>query len=281
MQLDTAISVEEMRRMRDLWSTQGARVAFVPTMGALHSGHLSLVEQARKLADKVVVSIFVNPTQFGPNEDFARYPRTLQQDLALLEGKVDAVFLPTTAGIYPDGYQTFVINKRMAKGLCGASRVNHFEGVLTVVLKLFNIVQPGFALFGKKDYQQWRLIEMMAKDLNLATQIIGCTTVREDDGLAMSSRNRYLSGAERKLALSLSRGLFAARDLAKGGEKKPQILIESVRQIVLAEPGIQLEYVELLRQNTLELFEQEIDAQAVLLVAARVGSTRLIDNIEF
>lgn len=281
MQLETAISIDEMIRIRDAWAREGVSVAFVPTMGALHAGHLSLVEQARAVADKVVVSIFVNPTQFGPNEDFAKYPRTLQQDLAVLSDHVDAVFLPTAASMYPDGFQTFIENKKMSKVLCGASRLNHFEGVLTVVLKLFNIVQPDYALFGKKDYQQWRLIETMANDFNLRTKVVGCATVREADGLAMSSRNRYLSESERKLATGISRGLFAARDRAVAGEKKLESLIDTFHKVALADPGIKLEYIELRRQIDLELFEQEIDSPAVLLVAARVGSTRLIDNVEF
>lgn len=280
MPLETAITNEDMSALRDRWASERVSVAFVPTMGALHAGHISLVEQARSMADRVVASIFVNPTQFGPNEDFSKYPRTLQQDLELLEGKADAVFLPTSAGMYPDGYQTYVINRTMSQGLCGASRVNHFEGVLTVVLKLFNIVRPDVAVFGKKDYQQWRLIETMAHDLNLRVRVIGGETVREPDGLALSSRNRYLSATERRTATRLSAGLFAARQLAAAGEKRPQALLDAFRLTALKDPGIELEYIELRRRKDLEPFAAKVDAPAVMLVAARVGTTRLIDNLE-
>jgi pantoate--beta-alanine ligase len=187
----TLISLSELTDVRNGWEREGAKVVFVPTMGALHEGHMQLVRVARQHGSRVIVSIFVNPTQFGPNEDFAKYPRTLAADLELLaKEKVDAVFLPNAMSMYPDGFQTYVINKTMAKGLCGAVRPGHFEGVLTVVLKLFNLVRPHTAIFGKKDYQQWRLIERMVKDLHLPVMVLGQDTVRESDGLAMSSRNR-------------------------------------------------------------------------------------------
>ena len=280
MQLETIVNIDEMLALRAQWALLQLKVAFVPTMGALHAGHLSLVDQARRLADRVVVSIFVNPTQFGPNEDFSKYPRTLQQYLQALAGKADAAFLPTAAGIYPDGYQTYVINKKMSDGLCGASRLNHFEGVLTVVLKLFNIVQPNFALFGKKDYQQWRLIETMVKDFNLSLQVLGCETFREADGLAMSSRNRYLSPAERQIATHISEGLVQVKNLVVSGEKEIKVLIEQFKLVALRESAIHLEYVEIRKCQDLSLIEATIEDPAVMLIAARVGTTRLIDNIE-
>lgn len=280
MEPKTLITFAELTAVRDEWDRDGARVAFVPTMGALHEGHLSLVKQARGIADRVIVSIFVNPTQFGPSEDFAKYPRTLRADLELLQTQnVEAVFLPNAQTIYPDGYQTYVHNKDMAQTLDGLSRKGHFEGVLTVVLKLFNLTRPHVAIFGKKDYQQWRLIERMAVDLNLPLQIMGGETLREADGLAMSSRNRYLSDVERKLATRLHQGLLAGKEAAKA-KNDAQAVIDAFKKVVGEVPGIDLEYVELRRQRDLKPVEGNIGQAAVLLTAARVGTTRLIDNLE-
>jgi pantoate--beta-alanine ligase len=277
----TLISLSELTKVRDDWEREGAKVVFVPTMGALHAGHMQLVRVARQHGSRVIVSIFVNPTQFGPNEDFAKYPRTLGPDLELLaKENVDAVFLPNAMSMYPDGFQTYVINKSMAKGLCGSVRPGHFEGVLTVVLKLFNLVRPHTAIFGKKDYQQWRLIERMAQDLHLPVVVLGQDTVREPDGLAMSSRNRYLSEGDRQLAARISRGLRAAKQLVSAGEKDGRVVLQTCESELSAEPGITLEYLELRRQSDLSAIEQKIDAPAVLLVACRIGSTRLIDNME-
>jgi len=277
----TLISLSELTDVRNGWEREGAKVVFVPTMGALHEGHMQLVRAARRHGSRVIVSIFVNPTQFGPNEDFAKYPRTLGPDLELLaKENVDAVFLPNAMSMYPDGFQTYVINKAMAKGLCGAVRPGHFEGVLTVVLKLFNLVRPHTAIFGKKDYQQWRLIERMARDLHLPVVVLGQDTVREPDGLAMSSRNRYLSEGDRKLAARISSGLRAAKQAVSGGEKDGRAVMQACESELSAEPGITIEYLELRRQSDLSAFEQEIDAPAVLVVACRIGSTRLIDNME-
>lgn len=277
----TLISLSELTDVRRDWEKEGAKVVFVPTMGALHEGHLQLVRVARQHGSRIIVSIFVNPTQFGPNEDFAKYPRTLAADLELLaKEKVDAVFLPNAMSMYPDGFQTFVINKAMAKGLCGAVRSGHFEGVLTVVLKLFNLVRPHIAIFGKKDYQQWRLIERMAQDLHLSVVVLGQDTVREPDGLAMSSRNRYLSDGDRKLAARISKGLRAAKELVTKGNKDVHAAIKACEAELSAEPGVSIEYLELRRQSDLSAYEQEIDAPAVMLVACRIGSTRLIDNME-
>lgn len=278
----TLISPEELTALRDAWERDGERVAFIPTMGALHEGHLSLVRTARAVgAERVVVSIFVNPIQFGPSEDFEKYPRTLKSDLDLLAPlNVDAVFLPNAAMMYPAGFQTYVTNRAMSDGLCGASRPGHFDGVLTVVLKLFNLVRPHVAIFGKKDYQQWRLIERMAFDLNLRLSVIGAETLREHDGLALSSRNRYLSPAERMIAVRISRGLFAARDAAKGGKATASVVLDAFRKVVGDGPEIRTEYAEVRRQHDLMRIDGALDAPAVMIVAARVGTTRLIDNLE-
>lgn len=277
----TLISPAELKALRDEWSTEGARVAFVPTMGALHAGHLSLVKAARAEADRVIVSIFVNPLQFGPTEDFSRYPRSLKADLDLLTpAGVEAVYVPNAATIYPEGYQTVVHNKEMADGLCGAARVGHFDGVLTVVLKLFNLVRPDVAIFGKKDYQQWRLIERMALDLNLSVRVVGAEILRDPDGLAMSSRNRYLADTERPVATRLYQGLSAAREAHAAGKRTSTDLLEAFDKVVGGVAGVELEYVEVRRQHDLTSFTDKIDAPAVMLVAARVGTTRLIDNVE-
>ncbi len=277
----TLITLEDLQAVRDDWQAYGARVAFVPTMGALHEGHLSLVKQARSLADRVLVSIFVNPTQFGPTEDFSKYPRTLKSDLDLLTSQdVEAVFLPNAQTMYPDGFQTYVHNTEMSQGLCGASRKNHFEGVLTVVLKLLNLARPDVALFGKKDYQQWRLIEKMAEDLHLKPRIVGSETLREADGLAMSSRNRFLSDVERKLAARLYQGLQAGQAAAKAGKREASEIVAAFQKVAGEVPGIDLEYVELRRRQNLKPVEGKLDGPGVLLCAARVGTTRLIDNLE-
>ncbi len=284
MEPKTILSPSDMSALRDEWEHDGARVAFVPTMGALHQGHLALVERAKTLADRVVVSIFVNPIQFGPNEDFEKYPRTLKSDLELLSPLgADAVFLPNATSMYPKGFQTYVTNRGMANDLDGASRPGHFDGVLTVVLKLFNLVRPHAAIFGKKDYQQWRLIMAMAHDLALRVEVLGHDTIREEDGLAMSSRNRYLSADERKIGLRLSQGLFAARSAVKAAKDKATVETAMVafRTMVGSGAELKMDYVEVRRQADLTPFAATNDAPAVMLVAGRVGATRLIDNLEF
>jgi pantoate--beta-alanine ligase len=279
--LETIIKIEELRRLRRSWEDARAQVAFVPTMGALHDGHLSLIAQAKKCAPKVIASIFVNPKQFGPNEDFAKYPRTLAEDLEKLKSvEADAVYLPNTSDIYPDHFQTYVNNRDMSQQLCGDSRPGHFDGVLTVVLKLFNLVRPNIALFGKKDYQQLRLIAAMVRDLNLDIEIRGCEIVREPDGLAMSSRNRYLSEDQRQIATQISIGLFAAKAAYEKGERNAEKLRAVFTKSVSATTGLVLEYAELRDQTNLKPFQAELDAPSVLLVAAKVGDTRLIDNVE-
>jgi pantoate--beta-alanine ligase len=271
-------SPAEMHRWR-----AGVRgtVGFVPTMGYLHEGHLSLVRLSRQRDDVTVASIFVNPTQFGPNEDFERYPRDEARDLDMLEAEgVHAVYLPSVAAMYPPGYQTYVTVEELSKRLEGAARPGHFRGVATVVTKLFGAVQPHRAYFGKKDAQQLRVIRRMVRDLDLPVEIVAGETVREPDGLAMSSRNVYLAPDERAIAPLLYRGLCAARDAFIAGERDAERLRAIVREVVGQEPRIALEYVSVADDETLEEIEGRVERPALLSLAARIGSTRLIDNVE-
>ncbi len=272
-------SVAEMRRAAAVAHALSRRVALVPTMGALHAGHVRLLEEARKAADVVVLSIFVNPTQFGPSEDLARYPRTLAADLDKARAAgVDVVFHPDGNAMYPEGYQTYVQVRALEKGLCGDRRPGHFIGVATVVLKLFHIVQPQVAFFGEKDWQQLQVIRRMVHDLDVPVMVVGVPIVREPDGLAMSSRNAYLSPDERALALSLSRALFAARARFQAGERDAAALVGAARAIVDDAKGVRLDYLELRHAETLEPLDGRVAGPAVLAVAAFVGATRLIDN---
>jgi pantoate--beta-alanine ligase len=255
---------------------RGERVAFVPTMGALHEGHVTLLREARRLGDKLALSIFVNPTQFGPNEDLARYPRDLPGDLAKAAGAgTDVAFVPDARDVYPAGFQTTVEVGELARGLCGPFRPGHFAGVATVVCKLFNVVRPDVALFGEKDYQQLAIVRRMVTDLEMGIDVVGIATVRESDGLAMSSRNAYLTPAERARAQSLSRALFAARDAVAGGVRDGTRLVADARASLDVD---RVDYVELVDAETLQALTQ-IDRPAVLAVAAFVGRTRLIDNV--
>jgi pantoate--beta-alanine ligase len=257
---------------------QGRRVAVVPTMGALHAGHLSLVEIARRHADVVVATIFVNPTQFGPQEDFSKYPRTLEADLqALSAAGCDLVFVPASDEIYPPGFSTYIEPPAVALPLEGVCRPGHFRGVATVVLKLFQLVPAEVACFGQKDYQQLLVIRRMALDLDVPIEIIPCPIVREADGLAMSSRNRYLSPAERQKALALSRALERAEQMAAGGERNCDKIAEAMREM-LSKAGIsRVDYAVVVDAQTLEQ-KPTIAGRAVALIAAFVGTTRLIDN---
>ncbi len=267
----------ELRAALAVWRHEGHRIGLVPTMGALHEGHLSLIRRAGEEADRVAVSIFVNPLQFGPKEDLSRYPRDLEGDLAKcgLAG-ADLVFQPEPAEIYPEGFQTHVEVERLSQGLCGASRPGHFRGVATVVTKRLCLFGAEVAVFGQKDFQQLRVIERLAQDLSIPTRIVGAPIVREPDGLAMSSRNAYLSSDERRRALSLSQGIAAARTLFQGGETRPDPLRTAVLDR-LASSGVRPDYVELRDPATLEpLAAAGPDAR--LLVAAFVGTTRLLDN---
>jgi pantoate--beta-alanine ligase len=271
-------SVAEMTAFSEVARARGERIAFVPTMGYLHAGHVSLLEEGRRRAERLVLSIFVNPTQFAPSEDLARYPRDLDGDLAKAAGAgTDAAFVPEGGEIYPPGYQTFVRVRELEKGLCGDSRPDHFLGVATVVCKLFNIVRPHLALFGEKDFQQLAVIRRMVADLNLPVTVVGLPTVREPDGLAMSSRNQYLSAEERSRALALSRGLAAARALFDAGERRPASLVAAARAVI-APAATRVDYVELRDADSLAPLVALVERPAVLAVAAIVGRTRLIDN---
>jgi pantoate--beta-alanine ligase len=274
----TLITNEELRAWRN--QIRPKRVGFVPTMGALHEGHGSLIEAIREKCDHVIVSIFVNPLQFGPSEDFEKYPRTFKSDLGLLEKyKVKAVYVPNVATIYSSDFQTIVANNRMSQCLCGLSRPGHFDGVLTVVMKLFNLVKPDIVAFGKKDYQQWRLIARMCKDLDLDLDIMGCETKREKDGLAMSSRNRYLNDGERSRASKLSKALFEAKNKYDNGERSVERLLTAAREIA-QDSNISIDYLEIRERENLEAITGDVKDPAVILIAARLGQTRLIDNIE-
>ncbi|QWK09441.1 MAG: pantoate--beta-alanine ligase [Thermoflexus hugenholtzii] len=252
---------------------------FVPTMGYLHEGHLSLVRRARAENDRVAVSIFVNPTQFGPHEDYARYPRDLERDLRLLEPLgVDLVFVPSVEEMYPPGFQTWVIVEEVSRPLEGASRPGHFRGVATVVAKLFNILQPDRAYFGQKDAQQTVVIRRMVQDLNIPVEIVICPTVREPDGLAMSSRNTYLNPEERRAATVLFRALQAAKVRYEAGERDAERLREAMREVIRAEPLARIDYVSVAHPETLQELER-VEGPALLSLAVYIGTTRLIDNL--
>ena len=256
----------------------GKTIAFVPTMGFLHEGHLSLLEEGRRRGDLLVLSIFVNPTQFGQGEDFEDYPRDLHQDCALAKkAGVDVIFAPTTAAMYPQGYATEVNVSGITAGLCGASRPTHFRGVCTIVTKLFNIIQPHVALFGAKDFQQLAVVRRMTQDLNLPIEIIGMPIYREADGLAMSSRNVYLDFEQRRQALALSQAITLAQELVHQGEGDAETIITAVFRHLGVQSLIRSDYVAICHQLTLEP-QQRIDRDSVLLIAAFVGQTRLIDN---
>jgi pantoate--beta-alanine ligase len=281
--IETVLSVADMRALVGQWRSTGHQVAFVPTMGALHEGHISLVNIAKKENMKVVVSIFVNPLQFGPNEDFSRYPRTLKDDIEKLQGAgAEAVFAPAAAEIYPDGFQTVVSNEKMAAGLCGRFRPGHFSGVLTVVAKLFNIVQADATFFGKKDYQQWRLIERMALDLQMPSKVIGCETIRESDGLAMSSRNRYMSTEERSQASLIYEGLTAAKQAWQSGERSSEKVMQKFSGIIEKCEKMRIQYAEIVDKFSLEPAGAKLaDTNLVMIIAVLFGDVRLIDNLEF
>lgn len=256
----------------------GQRIAFVPTMGFLHEGHLSLLKEGRQRGDLLVLSIFVNPTQFGANEDLSTYPRSLERDCELaLSAGTDLVFAPQSAAIYPPDASTWVQVEGLTATLCGASRPHHFRGVTTVVTKLFNLVQPDVALFGMKDFQQLAVIKRMVRDLDMPVEIVGLPIVREDDGLAMSSRNVYLTPAERQQALILSRGLATARRIAATGERAAATVLEVVRSLISGMPDARIDYLQICHQETLQE-QEEIDPDSVLLLAVFIGRTRLIDN---
>ncbi|MBP2678593.1 MAG: pantoate/beta-alanine ligase [Deltaproteobacteria bacterium] len=269
-----------MRTWADVRRAAGARIGLVPTMGYLHEGHVSLVRVAKSAGcSAVAASIFVNPTQFGPGEDYEKYPRDEARDLAMLDAAgVEAVYLPAAGDMYPEGHQTHVEVRTVSQGLCGAARPGHFRGVATVVAKLFLAAKPHVAVFGEKDYQQLAVIRAMNRDLDFGIRIVGAPIVREEDGLAMSSRNVYLSGDDRVAARCLSRGLFRAKDLFDAGERDAAALVAEARVAIEREPLAKLEYAE--GRDTVSLTPLSGRVGAItILVAAKVGPARLIDNI--
>lgn len=281
MKMKIIKSVKQMQSFSSNLRAEEKRIAFVPTMGYFHEGHLSLMREAKKMADCVVVSIYVNPTQFGPKEDFSKYPRDLDRDLKMAEKvKADVVFYPSDKEMYPANYQTYVDVERVTLNLCGMSRPGHFRGVTTVCNKLFNIVKPHVAIFGKKDFQQFVTIKRMVDDLDMDLQIIGFPTVREADGLAMSSRNKYLDRSERKSALSLIAGLKLAQKLYSGGERKSSVIKNEVEKLIAKAPHTAIDYIKICDTKTLKDIDR-IKNQSVIALAVKVGKTRLIDNHVF
>ena len=277
MQITRTVA-ETRTALRDSRS-EGRVIGLVPTMGALHAGHVSLVRAARSQCDRVAVSIFVNPTQFGPNEDFAKYPRTWEADCALIEREgVDLLFAPSPEEMYPKGASTFIEVAGVSDRLDGASRPGHFRGVATVVAKLFQIVDPDKAYFGQKDAAQVAVLRRMVRDLNFSTGLVVCPTVREPDGLALSSRNRYLSSEERKQALVLSRALWRVEEQATRGITNPAQLVRSALTALAEEPKIRIDYCKVVDPETLEDVA-DLSAGALVALAAFVGTTRLIDNV--
>jgi pantoate--beta-alanine ligase len=269
----------EMQCRSDAIRRAGKRIAFIPTMGFLHEGHLSLMREGRRRAEVVVASIFVNPTQFAPNEDFGRYPRAFERDCEMMtDVPVDLVFAPEPDAMYPSGAQTWVEATEITKGLCGAHRPGHFRGVTTVVAKLFNIVKPHYAMFGEKDFQQLRAIQRMVKDLNFDLEIVPMPTVRESDGLAMSSRNAYLSSTEREDALALSLALRAAREKHRADPCCTEEVVFAATRVLKRMKGVAIEYVEAVDAETLAR-HPSLDRPILIAIAARVGKTRLIDNV--
>jgi pantoate--beta-alanine ligase len=272
-------TIEDMRSFRNAARKNSQRLGLVPTMGALHEGHLSLVRAARDKSDIVAVSIFVNPTQFGPKEDFAKYPRNLESDSNMLDREhADVIFAPSVGDMYPAGAITWVTVEGLSDRLCGKSRPRHFRGVTTVVSKLFHIIEPDAAFFGQKDAAQVAIIRRMVRDLNMPVEIEVGAIVRESDGLALSSRNAYLDPQERKSALVLHRSLQEAQKLFERGERNSEKLLAAGKQKFSDEPGVRLDYFEIVDPDSLEA-ETTISNRALIAVAAFIGNTRLIDNI--
>lgn len=274
----TIDNIREMRAWSEAERCAGKRIVLVPTMGFLHEGHLSLVREGRKRGDLLVVSLLVNPKQFAPGEDYRNYPRDLERDRKLLEREsADVLLHPSVEEVYPEGHQTHVEVKRLDQFLCGAFRPGHFSGVVTVVAKLFNIVRPHVAIFGLKDYQQFQMIRRMMADLNFDIEVVGHPIVRETDGLAMSSRNTYLSEPEREAALCLYRSLREAESLVRRGERQGKPILDAVRQEIGKASLARIEYVHLCHPSSLEEVEK-IDDEALLALAVWIGKARLIDN---
>jgi len=277
--MEVAETIESIRALVKAARADGRKIGLVPTMGALHVGHTSLIEAAVKDCDFVVVSIFVNPTQFGPGEDFEKYPRPLEADLEICEkAGVDVVFNPTPQEMYKAENLTWVNVEKLTEGLCGASRPGHFHGVATVCAKLFNIVQPDVAYFGQKDAQQAMVIKRMVADLNMPLEIVVCPTVREPDGIAVSSRNKYLSAQQRKDAAGIYKSLQKCKEIIEAGETDAKQIITQMHKILVQIPGGEIEYVEIVDAETLRKVDT-INGKVLAAVAARLGPARLIDNI--
>lgn len=274
-------TVAGVRAQVKAWKREGLSVGLVPTMGYLHEGHKSLIDRAVAENDRVVVSVFVNPIQFGPTEDLATYPRDLEADSKLCEQAGAAlIFAPEPSEMYAEDFSTFVDAGKVTEELCGKSRPTHFRGVCTVVNKLFNIAAPDRAYFGQKDAQQLAVIRRMVRDLNMDLEIIGCPIIREEDGLAKSSRNTYLSAEERKAALVLSKAIFKAKEMVEGGEKDGEKILETMRNIIAAEPLARIDYVEMVRWDSIEV-HHTVDGPTLIAIAVFIGKTRLIDNYLF
>jgi pantoate--beta-alanine ligase len=276
--MNTIKSVSDMQQWACATREAGKKITFVPTMGFLHEGHVALMREGKERGDYLVVSIFVNPTQFGVGEDYEDYPRDLEGDTEKVSSAGgDIIFAPSAKEMYPSGYQTFVAVEKVTQNLCGASRPTHFQGVTTVVAKLFNIVKPHVSIFGEKDYQQLVTIRQMTRDLNFDIEIIGMPTIREEDGLAMSSRNKYLSSEERKQALCLFNALNQVEKLFRGGEKNSKKLIDRAATIIRVQSAADIDYVKVCHPETIEDLEW-IDDKALMALAVKIGKTRLIDN---
>lgn len=271
-------TINDVRSTVKEWKKNGLKVGLVPTMGFLHEGHLSLIKKAVAENDKVIVSVFVNPTQFGPNEDFEAYPRDLNKDAALCEeAGADLIFHPEPEEMYPDGFCSSVNMTGLTDALCGKSRPIHFQGVCTVVSKLFNIAAPDNAYFGEKDAQQLAIIKRMVKDLNFDIKITGCPIIREEDGLAKSSRNTYLNPEERQAALVLSKAVKCGRSLVEGGEKDSAVILKEMKSIIENEPLARIDYVEIVDMNTMKNIDK-VKGDVLCAMAVYIGKTRLIDN---
>jgi len=279
--MKTVNTISEIRQITKEWKAKGFSIGFVPTMGYLHEGHKSLIEKARVENDKVVVSIFVNPTQFGPNEDFEKYPRDLEKDAALCsDAGADLIFAPEVNEMYPEGSHTFVDVEGITEGLCGEKRPGHFRGVCIVVSKLFNIVSPHRAYFGEKDAQQLAVIKRMVNDLNFDIEVKGCPIIREEDGLAKSSRNTYLSAEERIAARVLSRSLNKGKEALSKGERDSDNLKNIILNELNSEPLAKIDYVEIVDSSTLKSIKN-IEKPILTAMAVYIGKTRLIDNFTF
>lgn len=278
--MDVITTVREMKAYVRAVRQRGETICLVPTMGYLHKGHIDLMRAGKTLADRLVISIFVNPTQFGPNEDLAKYPRDFERDAYLSEEVgVECIFFPHVDEMYPSGYATYVNVEGITDTLCGMARPTHFRGVTTVVAKLFNICEPDVSVFGEKDYQQLTVIRRMVEDLNMNVKVVAHATVREEDGLAMSSRNKYLNPEQRKNALVLNRALHMAKTLVQQGEQDAAKIRQKAIDMIALTPEAVIDYVEIVHPETLQCIDV-IDDRAVMALAVKVGQTRLIDNME-